>query len=201
MPGEMKERISNFFYYHKGKIFAIAAACVLLVYGIMTDAGSGPEIYLYGVTVNVSVPEENIESVCEEGAEVLGLDTQHQEIFLETGMEIDAENPQNNALSGNLEKMTASVFSHELDFMVCTAEVMEYYAEPGGLEELSGLEELEGLAETDGQGTCYGVSLAGTLLEGEDKDAVFCIFKNSAHKAETLELVRALVSENGDCFV
>ena len=38
VPEEMKERISNFFYYHKGKLFAIAAACVLLVYGIMTDA-------------------------------------------------------------------------------------------------------------------------------------------------------------------
>lgn len=208
MSDEMKARLENILYYHKSKILAVAGAAALVIAGIALDGGNDVRTALYGVAVNVNLSREDCDAACSRAAGAIGADPEKEEIILETGLEIDTENPESNAMSGTLERMTTSIFSHELDFMVCTEEVMDYYAGLGGLEALD--EAWAGDALPDGMGPAqclvrsrdkngetdhYGIRIDDTLLSGGGGDTVFCIFKNSEHKDEALTFVRSLFQE------
>lgn len=208
MSDRMKTRFENILYYHKSKILAVAGAAVLLIAGIALNSGSEAETALYGVAVNVEVSEETVDEVCSHAAEAIGMDPEQEKILLETGIEIDVENPESNAMSGNLEKLSVSVFSHELDLMICTEEVMDYYAGLGGLERLDaewaeeeklpdGTEAVDHLVEShdkSGGTGYYGISISNTLLS-DGEDTVFCVFRNSEHKDEAMTFVRSLFQE------
>lgn len=208
MSDEMKARLENILYYHKSKILAVAGAAALVIAGIALDGGNDAATALYGVAVNVTLSRENCDTACSRAAGAIGIDPEKEEVILETGLEIDTQNPESNAMSGTLERMTTSIFSHELDFMICTEEVMDYYAGLGGLETVyetwagdalsGGADQEQYLVrsrdksrETD----YYGICINDTLLSDGDGDTVFCIFKNSEHKDEALTFVRSLFQE------
>lgn len=208
MSDEMKARLENILYYHKSKILAVAGAAALVIAGIALDGGNDAATALYGVAVNVTLSRENCDTACSRAAGAIGIDPEKEEVILETGLEIDTQNPESNAMSGTLERMTTSIFSHELDFMICTEEVMDYYAGLGGLETVDetwagdalsgGADQEQYLVrsrdksrETD----YYGICINDTLLSDGDGDTVFCIFKNSKHKDEALTFVRSLFQE------
>ncbi len=204
MADRMKEKLENILYYHKAKILAGVAAAALLLYAAAVLGGGSADTALYGESVNVRLSSEEIEQVCEAGSHALGLDAGKEQILLETGMEIDVKNPDNNAMSGNLEKMTTAIFAHEIDFMVCTPEVMDYYAGKDSLEKIDTLagagsdeleERFEESADSSGQRAVYGVNLSGTALEGAEKDAVFCIFRNSERKSDTVDFLESIVQK------
>ncbi len=208
MSDKMKARLENILYYHKSKILAVAGAAVLVIAGIALDGGSDVRTALYGVAVNVNLSRENCDEACSRGIGEIGLDPEKEKIVLETGLEIDTENPESNAMSGTLEQMTTSIFSHELDFMICTEEVMDYYAELGGLETLDaewaktdtlpdGTAAEDHLIEShdkSGGTGYYGISISNTLLS-DGEDTVFCVFRNSEHKDEAMTFVRSLFQE------
>src|SRR5699024_8028995 len=127
----------NIMYYDKTKILAGAAAAALLLRGLWLYGGESADTALYGETVSLRVAPENIDGICRVGLAAVGDDSDKEQIMLETGMELDVENPKSSAVSGDLEKMTAMVFAREIDFMICTPEVMEYYAGKDALEEIS----------------------------------------------------------------
>ena len=186
----------------------MAGAAALVIAGIALDGGNDAATALYGVAVNVTLSRENCDTACSRAAGAIGIDPEKEEVILETGLEIDTQNPESNAMSGTLERMTTSIFSHELDFMICTEEVMDYYAGLGGLETVDetwagdalsgGADQEQYLVrsrdksrETD----YYGICINDTLLSDGDGDTVFCIFKNSEHKDEALTFVRSLFQE------
>ena len=208
MSDEMKARLENILYYHKSKILAVAGAAALVIAGIALDGGNDAATALYGVAVNVTLSRENCDTACSRAAGAIGIDPEKEEVILETGLEIDTQNPESNAMSGTLERMTTSIFSHELDFMICTEEVMDYYAGLGGLETVD--ETWAGVALSGGadqeqylvrsrdksrETDYYGICINDTLLSDGDGDTVFCIFKNSEHKDEALTFVRSLFQE------
>lgn len=185
MAGRMKKKFENIMYYHKTKILAGAAAAVLLIWGLWLYGGTSLDTVLYGETVNVRVSPENIDRICLIGMEALGKDPVKEQIVLETGMELDVENPESSAVSGDLEKMTTAIFAHEIDFMICTPEVMEYYAGKGALEEISAF-------------TGYGIDITDTEFTGNgekgNKKIMFCIFKNSGHKEDARIFAESLIT-------
>ena len=204
MAGRMKEKFENILYYHKTKILAGLAAAALLLYAVAVLGGENADTALYGESVNVKLSPEDVEQVCEAGSHALGLDAGKEQILFETGMEIDVKNPDNNAMSGNLEKMTTAIFAHEIDFMVCTPEVMDYYAGKDSLEKIDALagagsdeleERFEESEDSSGERVVYGVNLSGTALEGADKDTVFCIFRNSERKADTVDFLESIIQK------
>ncbi len=208
MSDRMKMRFENILYYHKSKIMAVAGAAVLVAAGIALDSGSDAQTALYGVAVNVELSGEACDAACSTGSEAIGLDPEQEEILLETGIEINVENPESNAMSGSLEKLSVSVFSHELDFMVCTEDVMDYYADLDGLETVDaewagadclpdGTSAVDYLIESNnksGETGYYGISISDTILSA-GKDTVFCVFRNSEHKDEAMTFVRSLFQE------
>lgn len=204
MADRMRKTFENILYYHKTKILAGLALTALLLYAWILFGGGTPDTALYGEAVNIKLSAENAEQVCEAGSHALGLDAGKEQILLETGMEIDVKNPDNNAMSGNLEKMTTAIFAHEIDFMVCTPEVMDYYAGKDSLEKIDTLagagsgeleERFEESEDSSGQRAVYGVNLSGTALEGAEKDAVFCIFRNSERKSDTVDFLESIVQK------
>lgn len=156
--------MENFLYYHKKTLIAAAAAVILILWGLWLYGGKSPDTVLYGEAVNVSVSPETAEELGREGAGDLGLDTEKEQILIGTGTEIDTGHPEANAGNGNLEKITASVFAHEIDFMLCSPEVMEYYEGKGALE--------------------FGTDVTEADLTDGGEPVMFCIFKNSEHKEE-----------------
>ena len=184
MADRIKKKFENILYYHKTKILAGAAAAALLIWGLFLYGGESLDTALYGEAVNVQISRENLDRICRMGIESLGKDPQREQILLETGTEIDADNPESSAISGDLEKMTTSIFAHEIDFMICTPEIMEYYAGKDALEEIS---------PSDG----YGIDITGTAFidseEKADRQIMFCIFKNSEHKEDARRFAESLL--------
>lgn len=184
MADRIKKKFENILYYHKTKILAGAAAAALLIWGLFLYGGESLDTALYGEAVNVQISRENLDRICRMGIEALGKDPQREQILLETGTEIDADNPESSAISGGLEKMTTSIFAHEIDFMICTPEIMEYYAGKDALEEIS---------PSDG----YGIDITGTAFidseEKADRQIMFCIFKNSEHKEDARRFAESLL--------
>lgn len=184
MADRIKKKFENILYYHKTKILAGAAAAALLIWGLFLYGGESLDTALYGEAVNVQISRENLDRICRMGIEALGKDPQREQILLETGTEIDADNPERSAISGDLEKMTTSIFAHEIDFMICTPEIMEYYAGKDALEEIS---------PSDG----YGIDITGTAFtdseEKADRQIMFCIFKNSEHKEDARRFAESLL--------
>ncbi|HIZ14217.1 MAG TPA: hypothetical protein H9817_09875 [Candidatus Mediterraneibacter stercorigallinarum] len=184
MADRIKKKFENILYYHKTKILAGAAAAALLIWGLFLYGGESLDTALYGEAVNVQISRENLDRICRMGIESLGKDPQREQILLETGTEIDADNPESSAISGGLEKMTTSIFAHEIDFMICTPEIMEYYAGKDALEEIS---------PSDG----YGIDITGTAFtdseEKADRQIMFCIFKNSEHKEDARRFAESLL--------
>lgn len=198
MDDRMKKKLENILYYHKTKILAGIAAAALLAWGIFFFGGGSPETVLYGEAVNVDLSPETAEEACGRGLEALGKDPDREQILLETGMEIDTENPEKNASSGNLEKMTTAIFAHEIDFMICTPEVMEYYAEKDALEQMERGEaqgDAESVGDDAGAGAVsgYGIDITAAHLSDSGEKVMFCIFKNSEHKEEALEFAESLM--------
>ena len=113
MADRMKEKFENILYYHKTKILAGLAAAALLLYAAAVLGGGSADTVLYGESVNVKLSPEDVEQVCEAGSHALGLDAGKEQILFETGMEIDVKNPDNNAMSGNLEKMTCLLYTSD----------------------------------------------------------------------------------------
>ena len=184
MADRIKKKFENILYYHKTKILAGAAAAALLIWGLFLYGGESLDTALYGEAVNVQISQENLDRICRMGIEALGKDPQREQILLETGTEIDADNPESSAISGDLEKMTTSIFAHEIDFMICTPEIMEYYAGKDALEEIS---------PSDG----YGIDITATAFidseEKADRQIMFCIFKNSEHKEDARRFAESLL--------
>ena len=185
MTDRIKKKFENILYYHKTKILAGAAAAALLIWGIFLYGGGILDTALYGEAVNVQISQENIDRICQMGIEALGKDLDREQILLETGTEIDTENPESSAMSGDLEKMTTAIFAHEIDFMICTPEVMDYYADKDALEEI-------------GESGEYGVDITNSKFMDSEEKAVekimFCIFKNSGHKEEARSFMESLIS-------
>ena len=166
--------------------------------GIFFFGGGSPETVLYGEAVNADISPETAEEACGRGLEALGKDPDREQILLETGMEIDTENLEKNAASGNLEKMTTAIFAHEIDFMVCTPEVMEYYAEKDALEQTGrgeAQENAESAGDDAGAGAVsgYGIDITAAHLSDTGEKVMFCIFKNSEHKEEALKFAESLM--------
>lgn len=100
--------------------------------------------------------------------------------------------------SGNLEKMTTAIFAHEIDFMICTPEVMEYYAEKDALEQTGrgeAQENAESAGDDAGAGAVsgYGIDITAAHLSDSGEKVMFCIFKNSEHKEEALKFAESLM--------
>lgn len=201
MTEKIQKRLENFLYYHKGSITAGCLVIALLLYGCFQYMSDGPEPVIYGEIINQEVQEEVVQSVCSHALSMMGKDPGRERILLGTGLVIDTEDPEKNASSGVLEKMTSQIFSHELDFLIAPRNVMDYYAELGGLydlDELKNENEDEWEIHTiksrnkEGEKKNYGVDISGTALASDHKDIVFCVLKNSEHKEETMIFLESL---------
>ncbi len=178
MAGRVKKKFENILYYHKSKILAGAAAAALLIWGACLFGGGSPDTALYGEAVNVEISRESADAACRAGIAALGKNPDREQIILETGMEIDVESPEANAGNGNLEKMTTSIFAREIDFIICTPAVMDYYAEKDALEKLGG---------------GYGMDITDRFPAKDGGKTMFCIFKNSEHKEDARLFGESLV--------
>lgn len=178
MADRIRGKVENILYYHRTKIVAGTAAAVLLIWGCWLYGTGNADTVLYGEAVNVTLSAETVERACRLGTQELGKDPEEAQIILGTGIEIDVENPAGNA-AGDLEKMTAAIFAHEIDFMICTPETMAYYAKKDALVQIDG---------------SYGIDITNTKLA--DGDTVFCIFKNSEHRDRALTFAMSLFRES-----
>ncbi len=200
MAEKIRNKMENFLYYYKGSVIAGCLVITLLIYGVFSYITSEAEPIIYGEILNQTVTEEVVQIVCNRGLRAMGKDSKQERILLETGLMIDVEQPEKNLTDGALEKMTSQIFSHELDFLIGPPEIMDYYAELGGLYSLDEwLEEGGDLGATlvkswnkEGKRKYYGIDISKTLLAAEDGKTVFCILNNSEHKEETMIFLESL---------
>lgn len=181
MAEDWKNKLENFWYYHKKHVLILCLALLLLSYAGYLLAQEEPEPVLYGEAVNLEISETDQAVFCKSALEYLEQDDGDNRILLGTGMQIDVQNPENNALTGSLENISVQIFSHELDFLICPESVMDYFAELGGLE------------ETD-KGA-YGVLANSVFSKSEtmhEEDIWFCILKNSEKKEYVRQIKKML---------
>lgn len=184
MAEDWKKKLENFWYYHKKQVLILCLALFLFSYAGYLLAQEEPEPVLYGEAVNLEISETDQAVFCKRALEYLELDDGENRIFLGTGMHIDVQNPEKNALTGSLENISVQIFSHELDFLVCPESVMDYFAELGALE------------ETDN--SVYGVLANSFFSESEtmhEEDIWFCILKNSEKKEYVRQMKKMLEGE------
>lgn len=204
MTEKIRNNAENFLYYHKGSMIAGCLVIALLFSAVFSYNSGEPETVLYGEMLNQTVSEEVLLTVCEQGLAALGKNPEQERILIGTGLEIDVEEPERNSANGALEKMTAQIFSHELDFLIGPPEVMDYYAGLGGLCDLDEImgEQWEDFdfkpvesKDKEGMSKTYGVDIGQTALGVEDVRIVFCILNNSEHKEETVIFLESLFEE------
>lgn len=196
-------------YYLK---FVIAGALILafIIWFLYSIFKPKPETMLTVTLINSTMTDEASEALASQLSGYLDIDTEKQEIFIDTSLFLDDENPSEATMASE-QKMVAYAFSGELDIIIAQEDVFERYAKQGYFINLA-----EALpsnlysqfndtfymtrAENDTEDIPYGISIAGyerfENLESYIQNPVIGIMANTKHKSNAVDTIQWFTETN-----
>lgn len=153
------KKLSYLFYYYKGWLVGLLLLCLLAFYIGDVISQSHKEIVLQGFFTNDEYNAFDAGDIQKEYGAYLGVDKHHRVVF-DDSMFIDTTGDEATELTAASNgKIIAYMATDELDFVVTSKEVLEYYMANVPLRDIAGLlpEELSD-------------ELSGYLVEGTDAD-------------------------------
>lgn len=196
-------------YYLK---FVIAGALILafIIWFLYSIFKPKPETMLTVTLINSTMTDEASEALSSQLSSYLDIDTEKQEIFIDTSLFLDDENPSEATMASE-QKMVAYAFSGELDIIIAQEDVFERYAKQGYFINLA-----EALpsnlysqfndtfymtrAEDDTEDIPYGISIAGyerfENLESYIQNPVIGIMANTKHKSNAVDTIQWFTETN-----
>lgn len=167
-----REKLEYFWMYYKWYVIIPIALLLMIVWVISCFLGE-EETLLNVYLINTGTHSEVTEEIAKDFKQEQKI--KDGQVLLDASLAIDLENLNGMAMSGSLEVITTEVFSHELDVMILTEDVLDYYEKLGAVEK-SSAHSLDG-------------SRWEEQLESEES-LYICIVKNSERK----ELAEAFVN-------
>lgn len=196
-------------YYLK---FVIAGALILafIIWFLYSIFKPKPETMLTVTLINSTMTDEASEALSSQLSSYLDIDTEKEEIFIDTSLYLDDENPSEATMASE-QKMVAYAFSGELDIIIAQEDVFERYAKQGYFINLA-----EALpsnlysqfndtfymtrAEDDTEDIPYGISIAGyerfENLESYIQNPVIGIMANTKHKSNAVDTIQWFTETN-----
>lgn len=196
-------------YYLK---FVIAGALILafIIWFLYSIFKPKPETMLTVTLINSTMTDEASEALSSQLSSYLDIDTEKQEIFIDTSLFLDDENPSEATMASE-QKMVAYAFSGELDIIIAQEDVFERYAKQGYFINLA-----EALpsnlysqfndtfymtrAEDDTEDIPYGISIAGyerfENLESYIQNPIIGIMANTKHKSNAVDTIQWFTETN-----
>lgn len=196
-------------YYLK---FVIAGALILafIIWFLYSIFKPKPETMLTVTLINSTMTDEASEALSSQLSSYLDIDTEKEEIFIDTSLYLDDENPSEATMASE-QKMVAYAFSGELDIIIAQEDVFERYAKQGYFINLA-----EALpsnlysqfndtfymtrAEDDTEDIPYGISIAGYKrfenLESYIQNPVIGIMANTKHKSNAVDTIQWFTETN-----
>lgn len=196
-------------YYLK---FVIAGALILafIIWFLYSIFKPKPETMLTVTLINSTMTDEASEALASQLSGYLDIDTEKEEIFIDTSLFLDDENPSEATMASE-QKMVAYAFSGELDIIIAQEDVFERYAKQGYFINLA-----EALpsnlysqfndifymtrTENDTEDIPYGISIAGyerfENLESYIQNPVIGIMANTKHKSNAVDTIQWFTETN-----
>lgn len=196
-------------YYLK---FVIAGALILafIIWFLYSIFKPKPETMLTVTLINSTMTDEASEALSSQLSSYLDINTDKEEIFIDTSLFLDDENPSEATMASE-QKMVAYAFSGELDIIIAQEDVFERYAKQGYFINLA-----EALpsnlysqfndtfymtrAENDTEDIPYGISIAGyerfENLESYIQNPVIGIMANTKHKSNAVDTIQWFTETN-----
>lgn len=196
-------------YYLK---FVIAGALILafIIWFLYSVFKPKPETMLTVTLINSTMTDEASEALASQLSSYLDINTDKEEIFIDTSLFLDDENPSEATMASE-QKMVAYAFSGELDIIIAQEDVFERYAKQGYFINLA-----EALpsnlysqfndtfymtrAENDTEDIPYGISIAGyerfENLESYIQNPVIGIMANTKHKSNAVDTIQWFTETN-----
>lgn len=196
-------------YYLK---FVIAGALILafIIWFLYSIFKPKPETMLTVTLINSTMTDEASEALSSQLSSYLDINTDREEIFIDTSLFLDDENPSEATMASE-QKMVAYAFSGELDIIIAQEDVFERYAKQGYFINLA-----EALpsnlysqfndtfymtrAENDTEDIPYGISIAGyerfENLESYIQNPVIGIMANTKHKSNAVDTIQWFTETN-----
>lgn len=113
-----KERLAYFWEYYKWPAIIAVLVVAAIIYTVSAQMGK-KEAVLSGILLNSSVPLED-PAFLQDFCHAAGIDTEIQEIVLNTGLSLTADDPTVGIMT--YQRIHAGIAAKETDFVIATAE-------------------------------------------------------------------------------
>ena len=204
----MKEKLENWWTYHKGIVIGAVFLLLLVLYVISSFGKGEKEDLLFGEIIN-NVLEDAVSTKMEEDILHEISDSESEgAVTVDTALTMDVDSLKKTPISDantqdSMATITAYVYAHDLDFMICEKEVFAYYKKLNAfanLEELfSGEEyaEIKDLATEEGLDG-YGIDISDTSFVKDYqitlKEPVFAVISGSKRKENAIKMARWILN-------
>ncbi len=200
----MGKKLENWWTYHKGIVIGAVFFLLLILYVISSLGKEEKKQILFGEMIN-NVLDDSVASQMEEDILHQISDNESGEVVtVDTALTMDTASLKETPISDantqdSMATITAYVYAHDLDFMICEKEVFDYYKNLNAfadLEELFSAEDyvkIKDFVSEDGlEG--YGINISDTSFVNDYKIAlkepVLAIISGSEHKENAVKMVR-----------
>lgn len=168
-----KDKLWYICSYYKFHILAAVLAISLIAAIIPTVRRNSKEIVLNCAIINNQLTPEEEKKINQEFAEFYGINPKKERWSFHSNLIIKMDNPTEYSYS-SMAKISAWIASNELDFILSSADMTDYYAQMDGLTDLASWlpDDLKTALEPyfyytedfNGQRQAYGLNLESTAL-------------------------------------
>lgn len=199
-----KEKITYFNDYYRTKTIVSIAIIGFIIYLAYTIMGPRTETVLYIASLNGAIDYDSGNILTEEIENYLGIDTEQEEVFVDTSMYLDGTSEYT---SSNYEKLSTFLMAKQIDIIIADEETFAKYANLGYFCKLSDQLPTQlfsklsdhfylSSTEEDANNSAYGIYLETSSLYGEDytfyKRPVLGIVVNSEFKENSISFIEYL---------
>lgn len=200
----MGKKLENWWTFHKGIVIGAVFFLLLMLYVISSLGKEEKKQILFGEMIN-NVLDDAVTTKMEEDILHQISDNESGEVVtVDTALTMDTASLKETPISDantqdSMATITAYVYAHDLDFMICEKEVFDYYKNLNAfadLEELFSAEDyvkIKDFVSEDGlEG--YGIDISDTAFVNDYKitlkEPVLAIISGSEQKENAVKMVR-----------
>ncbi len=203
----LKEKISYFNSYYRLKTLVSIGIVAFMAYMAYTMLTPKPETILYTAVINSALDDEMATALQNDFGQQLGIDTETQEIRVDTSYFLGSEDNASEYTLSTEQKLVTYFYAGEIDVLIAPESVFSKYAGFGYFSKLSDQLPTDlctaladsfyyAATEESPAESAYGIYLNGAeIYDGKGQlidKPVLGIVANSKYKQNGVELIRYL---------
>lgn len=200
----MGKKLDNWWTYHKGIVIGAVFFLLLVLYVVSSFGKNNKKQILFGEMINNVLDDAVTTQMQEDILHQISDNESGEVVTVDTALTMDTVSLKQIPISDantqdSMATITAYVYAHDLDFMICEKEVFDYYKNLNAfadLEELFSEEEYGKIKDlvTENGLEGYGIDISDTSFVNDYKitlkEPVLAVISGSERKDNTMKMVR-----------